>query len=748
MSLKEILAEADISVMIDGLIRSMKTPVGIYDAARELVAGCSVAEGIFGEHAVELAGMVIGWVRGGEGAAPLALLLGHLARQGVDGREADLKRANDYLENVLDNSPDAIGIADRLGKIIKWNRLAEKIYGYSFEELQGKAAVELYRHRSDYERLVEKLKSEGFVRNYEVLMKRQDGSVFYAGHSISLLKDAHGRTIGSVTVGRDLSEHKAMLSAIEESNEHLRKEIAERRQAEEALQAAKDAAEAANRTKSSFLANVSHELRTPLNAIIGYSELLMEDAPDLEPEEFIPDLQKIHAAGEVLLGLINDILDLSKIEAGKMDLYLETFDVARLIEDVAGTVRPMLDKTSNTLSVVCREGLGLMHADLTKVRQSLFNLLSNAGKFTGEGTIALEVSRETVEGVDWLNFSVSDTGIGMTSEQMARLFQAFSQADDSTTRRFGGTGLGLTITRHFCQMMQGDIEVKSRYGEGTTFTIHLPAHVSKIRSRLSYEAAEPKEQQTEEGRSTVLVIDDDPSVRDLLSRFLSKEGFRVQTAPGGAQGLELARKILPDAITLDVMMPGMDGWAVLAALKAESVLAGIPVIMLTMIDDKSMGYALGASDYMTKPVDRARLLSILEKHCLDADSPLHALVVEDDALTREMLRRLLEKEGWSVTEAENGRVALECMEEAKPTFILLDLMMPEMNGFEFVEELRRNDLWRSIPIVVATAKDLTAEDRLRLNGYVKAVLEKGAHSCETLLCEVRNLVAAGICVKS
>lgn len=293
-------------------------------------------------------------------------------------------------------------------------------------------------------------------------------------------------------------------------------------------------------------------------------------------------------------------------------------------------------------------------------------------------------------------------------------------------------------------MMGGDVTVSTEYGKGSTFTIRLPAWVSKARTEPAPEPGAARSRPAPRVRGTVLVIDDDPTVRDLLRRFLEKEGFGVEAASGGEEGLRMARELRPHAITLDVMMPGMDGWAVLAALKADSDLDSIPVIMLTIIDDKSMGYALGASEYLTKPVDRERLCSVLEKYCQKEGEPRHALVVEDDRDTREMLRRLLERDGWAAAEAENGRAAIECMEARRPDLLLLDLMMPEMDGFQVVDEIRRREEWRSIPIVVITAKDITAEDRLRLSDYVRAILQKGAYEYRDLLAEIRDLMRASV----
>ncbi len=483
---------------------------------------------------------------------------------------------------------------------------------------------------------------------------------------------------------------------------------------------------------------MSHELRTPLNAIIGYSEMLQEDAADLGAEQFTDDLKKINAAGKHLLELINAVLDLSKIEAGKMELYLESFDVAGLVRDIAAVIQPLAAKNANRLAVLCPDEVGTMRADLTKVRQALFNLLSNACKFTDRGAISLAVAREVRDGQDWMVFSVSDTGIGMTPEQLTRLFEVFSQADAATTRKYGGTGLGLALSRRLCRMMGGDVTVDSEEGRGSTFTIRLPAVVAEAVEEPA--APAPADDRVIPGVGTVLVIDDEAAVRDLMQRFLAKEGFRVVTAAGGEEGLRRARELRPDAITLDVMMPGMDGWAVLSALKADPDVADVPVIMLTIVDDRNLGYALGASDYLTKPIDRDRLVTVLKQH--RRDRPV--LVVDDDAGLRQLLRRMLEPEGYAIVEAENGKVALERLRDVAPSVVLLDLMMPEMDGFEFVAELRRHEAWRAIPVVVITARDLSRDDHERLNGYVQKILQKGEHGRDQLLAEVRELVATSV----
>lgn len=533
---------------------------------------------------------------------------------------------------------------------------------------------------------------------------------------------------------------------IEQLNIGLEGKVQERT---EELFIAKEAAEVANRAKSQFLANMSHELRTPLNAIIGYSEMLQEEAADVGQEDFTPDLQKIHTAGKHLLALINDVLDLSKIEAGKMETFLETFDVDTMIRDTVTTLEPLVEKNHNTLLLLCDPQLGTMHGDLTKVRQALFNLLSNACKFTEAGTITLEAQREIVDDAPWLIFQVRDTGIGMTPEQLGKLFQAFTQAEASTARQYGGTGLGLAITQRFCQLMGGDVTVDSTWGEGSTFTIRLPANVIDTSTTPALPAVSraTAPATTATRVPTVLVIDDDPAVHELMGHFLNQEGLHMATAFNGTEGLRMARTLVPVVITLDVLMPEMDGWAVLAALKTDPDLANIPVMMLTMVHDKNTGYTFGVTDYVTKPIDWDHLATIMGKYQCQ-QPPCSVLVVEDDSNTRDMLQRTLSKEGWAVSQATNGREALGHVAVSRPDLILLDLMMPEMDGFTFVEALRQHEAWRSIPIVVVTALELTYEDRQRLNGSVEQMLHRGGPSREELLGEVRNMVSACVRVSS
>jgi signal transduction histidine kinase/CheY-like chemotaxis protein len=514
-------------------------------------------------------------------------------------------------------------------------------------------------------------------------------------------------------------------------------ELVRQRTAE--LAAARDEAVQASQAKSTFLASMSHELRTPLNAIIGYSEMLLEEAESLGAGAFQADLSKIRGAGRHLLSLINDILDLSKIEAGKMDVFLEGFEVAAMLADVRGVVEPLMEKNGNAFETRAGPDLGTMRSDQVKVRQTLFNLLSNAAKFTKDGRVTLTARRLRRDGADWLEFKVADSGIGMTPDQMARLFQAFEQADESTLRNYGGSGLGLAITRHFCRMLGGDVGVESEHGRGSTFTITLPARHS--------EEAEPGPiagRAAAGGAATVLVIDDEQAVHMLLERELGERGYRVVHAAGGREGLRLARDVRPDAITLDIIMPELDGWSVLRELKSDPQLREIPVVLVTILGDREMGYALGAADYLTKPIDVAALVRVLDRFRAAAGRA-EVLVVDDDPASRDLLRRALGREGWTVAEAENGYEALALLERSTPpAVVVLDLLMAGVDGFQVLAAMRGSDAWRRVPVVIVTAKDLAREELDWLRSNAEEVFHKSAYERQELIAVVCDAIVRGM----
>jgi DNA-binding response OmpR family regulator len=488
---------------------------------------------------------------------------------------------------------------------------------------------------------------------------------------------------------------------------------------------------------------MSHELRTPLNAIIGYSEIVLEELRG-RADQVATDIRKIHTAGNHLLGIISDILDLSKIEAGRMELHVETFAVKGMLDDVVATAQRLMAQNGNVFEIRAAPDLDDMTADLTKVRQILFNLLSNAAKFTANGRVALEVRRERGDDptLDWFVFTVADSGIGMSNEQTERLFQTFYQADSSTTRKYGGTGLGLAISRRFCQMMGGEIAVESAPDVGSTFRVRLPARVSGALAVQEEGLREPEG--VERGPSSsapqaMLVIDDDPNVYDLMERILSREGLEVYGAATGKEGLALARKLKPVVIALDIMMPGMDGWAVLQAIRADPELCKTAVVIVSMLDEKPLGMALGADDYLTKPLRREQLLASIQRLVPVRDG--YILVAEDDEGLRELLQRTLLEEGWSVRLATTGEQALEMIAQSRPGLVLLDLKIPGLDGFEVLSRIRGRAESARVPVAVMTGMELSREDWERLSGRVEQVIQKGMYSRNRLMREIRRLAA-------
>jgi len=631
----------------------------------------------------------------------------------IEQRTAELQRRGEVMRVTFENMEHGVLIFDRRMKLVAWNPQVAELLELPKTFLAGEPHfsdfIRFQAERGEYGDIdvdaeVRRLVA-GVARHYLTERTRPNGTIVEIRHNP--LPDG-----GVVNIYTDITNRKNY---------------------EKTLTAARDQAEAMSRTKSNFLANMSHELRTPLNAIIGYSEILQEDATDKGDEAPIDDLKKIESAGRHLLGLINNILDLSKIEAGKMDVFIEEIHIQALFREVLSIVKPLADKNENVVEVICPADIGTFRSDQTKVKQCLLNLLSNANKFTSKGTLILMAAREDNSRV---SFRVSDTGVGMTKEQLGRLFEAFSQADASTTKRFGGTGLGLAITRHFCTMLGGGVTVESSPGKGSTFTIILPDQGDAPAIGQA-----PVVAPAADGRATVLVVDDDATVRSLLTKTLEKEGYRVILASNGVEALSLARQHRPQAITLDVLMPQMDGWRALKELKADAALRDIPVIMVTVLNERGMAIPLGAADFMTKPVDRQRLTALLREHC-PVSSDASILVVEDDLPTREALCRMLTGMGYAAPAAVNGRTALDWLDShPAPSLILLDLMMPEMDGFEFLQELRTRPVFAGIPVIVVTAKELTAEDFGVLSGQAERIIAKNPSYLIELAAAVRGRLA-------
>lgn len=641
------------------------------------------------------------------------------------------------LAAVVESSDDSLVSLDLEGSVSSWNRGAAVMYGYSEAEMVGTSILRLIppESRGDWQAILRRVAEGEAVRNQEAIWLSKDGRTIDISLTVSPIRNSTSEIVGISTIGHDIGESKRNEESLriwaEELKETTRESVQRKREAEEA-----------SRAKSQFLANMSHELRTPLNAIIGYSEMLQEDAGALGQASMLADLDRIRLAGKHLLKLINDVLDLSKVEFGKMDVFIEPFDIAPFVEEVASTVKPLVEQNGNALSIDCDSEIGQMRSDRTKVRQCLFNLLSNAAKFTNNGQIALKVSRLAEGRQSWLRFEVRDSGIGISKEQLEKVFDAFVQAETSTSRKYGGTGLGLTLTKGFCELLGGQLLVESEIGRGSTFILKMPAQTDDPErgspALAAGEAGSGRDAQRtmEMDTDTVLIVDDDPAVGDMIGRFLEGEGFSVVSASTGEDGLALAIKHRPTAVILDVMLPGMDGWDVLSAMKREQALADIPVVMVSMMENREMGYALGVSGYLTKPIDRHRLLAILEKYRTAVPGTI--LVVDDDPAVARFVTDLVQETPWDVVAAESGCAGVRWLANSRPEVILLDLLLPDADGFAFIRELEDKEEWDGIPVIVLTAKDLTAEERRRMNGSVERIFTKGAFDRGDLLQSLRR----------
>ncbi|MFH5924387.1 response regulator [Roseomonas xinghualingensis] len=648
--------------------------------------------------------------------------------------EERLRRSEARFRTLANSLPQLAWQADAKGEIEWYNRRWYEFTGLDFEAAKGSGWMMLH-HPDHAERVAQGFRAAieaGEPWEDSFPLRRADGEYrWFLSRAVPIRDEPD-----------DFHPEGAITGWFGTNTD-----VTELREAEAEATLAREAAEDANRAKSQFIANMSHELRTPLSAVIGYSEMLEEEAEDIEGGEALKkDLQKIGANARHLLSLINDVLDLSKIEAGRMETHPEDFAVDAVVKETVTTVQALMERKGNRLEVRLPEDLGSMHSDQVKLRQCLINLLSNASKFTEGGIVTLtaEPGRDLM-GRREIAFRVSDTGIGMSPEQLQRLFTRFTQADSSTTRRFGGTGLGLAITKAFCTLLGGGISVESQEGRGTTFTIRVPMDMRETGPEPEAGQAEAREAgpAAHPGAGLVLVVDDDPASRELLSRFVLRDGFTVRTAQDGEEGLRLAKLLRPSAILLDVMMPRMDGWSVLTALKADPELAEIPVVMVSIVQERALAVSLGAADYLVKPVQWHRLRRVLDRY----RAPGAALLVDAESEARQELRHLLESEGWSVVEAEGAEQALAhlgIVDPAEPPvgLVLVAVPGPDCAGLKLVHELRQREGLKEIQVIALTGGEVPPAALEALRGQVRRVLPAGGEPPEALLRELRRIAAS------
>ncbi len=649
--------------------------------------------------------------------------------------------AEKRLQDAIDSMPHGISLWDKEDKLVMCNKYAYNIH--------LKAGIKDYLPGLTFKEQMERHKKFNFMK-----FESNEEKNKYFENAFKNRKSFSGTKTINVPQFYDGSYWNATYSRLDDNSTftiftnitELKNKETELIKTISALDEEKEKANEANKTKSQFLANMSHELRTPLNAIIGLTEMLKEDALEDELDDFVEPLDRVFNAGKHLLALINDVLDLSKIEAGRIELFNETFELKLIIDEIVKTSQPLADKNNNKLNVNFQKELDTVTADQTRVKQIILNLISNACKFTERGEITLKVEKKKNKSGDLIAISVSDTGIGMTKEQMNRLFNSFVQADSSTTRKYGGTGLGLTISKQLAIMMGGDVTVRSEMNKGTTFTSTFLADYlgasedvknKKITQSSLIENVVSIENQN---AKTILIIDDDPTVSELIKRQLTKDAYNVVIANNGKEGIELARKIKPNLITLDILMPEMDGWSVLRTLKADPEVSKIPVVMASILDEKNKGFSLGAADFVSKPIEKDRLINSIQS-LIGKSENLKIFIIEDDENLRFTVKEILEKQGNIVTEASNGKEALIKLndEENLPDIILLDLMMPIMNGFEFLSQIKATKI-KSIPILVLTGADLDDNDKSFLKNETEKVILKTDDTVLSIAEEINNVI--------
>ena len=651
-------------------------------------------------------------------------LMGSLFRQ-LNTVKETLRLSETKFRGLLEAAANAIVGVNQEGLITMVNAETEKSFGYQRDELLGHPVEILIpeafhrvhqAHRASYLRLA---RARTMGPGLELRARRKDGSEFPVEISLTPLETEGGLLVMAIIV--DITERRLYQEQIEQTNREL--ELRNRE------------VERATQLKSQFLASMSHELRTPLNAILGFSDLLAEQTAGSLNEKQRRYVQHIHNGGQHLLQLINDILDLSKIEAGRMELRPESFLVADTLPEVLSIIRPLaMDKKIEVVSTV--EPALWVCADRVRFKQILYNLLSNAVKFTPDGG---RVGVQVWPDGEWLHLVVHDTGIGIPPEEQEAIFDEFRQVGTTTKGVKEGTGLGLAITRRLVEQHGGTLRVESEPGRGSRFHFTLPA--GSPRPQLAPEATRKTPQRSERGQSLILIVDDEPEARELLASYLEPEGYRTVAAESGEVAIAKARQLLPDAITLNMLMPGKNGWETLHTLKQTPETASIPIVIVSVVDNKEMGFGLGATEYLVKPVARETLVAALERHLGSRKNGLsRILVVEDEPQHLQMMVEVLESAGYATLAARGGREALQVLAQTPPDAVLLDLMMPEINGFQVIHHMKEDAAMREIPIFVLTAKDLTEAETELLRRETRAFFRKGISWNQELLAQIRRAV--------
>jgi PAS domain S-box-containing protein len=649
-----------------------------------------------------------------------------------------------YNRSLLESNIDALMTTDPRGIITDVNKQMEALTGCTRDELIGAPFKNYFTDSSRAEAAINRVLTEGKVTNYELTARARDGTLTVVSYNASTFHDRDRKLQGVFAAARDMTELKVFEQTLQQKNIEL---------------------EDASRMKSEFLANMSHELRTPLNAIIGFSEVLgdglMGDMTD-QQRGYIGDIFK---SGKHLLSLINDILDLSKVEAGKMSLDLEAVQLSPLFANSLSIIRGKAATRHITLVMDETEDLGSIRADGRKLKQIVYNLLSNAVKFTVDGgrvtlragrVPRVEVGQLSGSGTgrsfpladnefaEFLKISVTDSGIGISPEELEHLFKPFSQIDASLARKFEGTGLGLAMVKLLSELHGGTVAVESVVSEGTCFTVWLPLRAEEQDALTPVRVPAASPIAAVPGIRTALVVEDDLKSAELIRVQLEAEGFRVLHAATAEAALALAVQQPLSLITLDIMLPTMDGWEFLSRIKQVSALSCIPVVIISIVADRNKGFALGAAAVMQKPISRKELYDSLVELGLLPLSPgqtLKILVVDDDPKAVELIAARIQDLASTVIRAYGGSEAIESAKRELPDLIVLDLMMPEVNGFDVVEALRGYPETAHIPIMVVTAKRITPEDRHKLNGYVATIMEKAEFDRDRFMAEVRRAMS-------